>query len=221
MSIVGIIPARAGSKRLPGKNLALLGGRPLIAHTCDAAIASGILDAVYVNTDCPEIAAAAEAAGVRAPVLRPEHLAADDTSLRDANLFLLDFLAGRAERYGAVLVLQPTSPLRSAEDIRAGVALYRKHAPCAVIGVTPVAPRSWMGTISHDGRFERWSGEEPAYLINGAFYMYRWEDYVDHWPPERTIAYSMPAARSVDVDRAEDLARAEFLLQQRLPVAST
>lgn len=215
MTVVGIITGRAGSKRLPGKNLAPLGGRPLIAHTCEAALTSGAFSAVYVNTDSPEIAAAAHACGVPCPVLRPKYLAADDTPARDSNLFLLDFLARRGERYDALLVLQPTSPLRSPEDIRAGLRLLEEHAPCAVVSVTAVAPTSWLGHIRPDQQFDRWSGDDTVYRLNGAIYAYRWQDYVDDWPPAKTIAYAMPAERSVDVDRQEDLDYARFLYERR------
>lgn len=220
MNVVGIITARAGSKRLPGKNLAPLAGRPLIAHTCEAALASGALDAVYVNTDSREIAASAEAAGVSCPVLRPKHLAADDTLPRDSNLFLLDFLAKRGERYDAVMVLQPTSPLRAPEDIREGLRLFETHAPCAVVSVSPLVPRSWMGTIRPDQSFERWTGDEIVYRLNGALYLYRWDDYIEDRQPRKVIAYPMPVDRSVDIDRATDLEYARFLMEQREHVVS-
>jgi N,N'-diacetyllegionaminate synthase len=213
MRTVGIIPARAGSKRLPGKNLALLGGLPLIAHTCVAARASGVLDAIYVNTDSPEIAAAGRQFGVECPVLRPAHLAADTTPTRDSNLFLLDWLAReRGEHYDTLVLLQPTSPLRTADDIRAGLALYRRSAPCAVIGVLPLVPHGWLGRVAPDGRFERWTGDDVAHRINGALYIHDLSDYVADRPPPRTLAYVMPAARSVDIDRREDLDQAARLL---------
>ena len=138
MTVVGLIPARAGSKRLPGKNLVPLDGRPLLAHTCAAAVESRVLTAVYANTDSAEIAAIAEQNGVACPALRPKHLAEDNTPTRDSNLFILDFLSRRGERYDAVMVLQPTSPLRTAEDIRGAWALFEEHAPCAVVSVAPL-----------------------------------------------------------------------------------
>lgn len=214
MLTVGIISARGGSKRLPGKNLAELGGRPLIAHTCEAALASGVLTAVYVNTDSPEIANAAKHSGVQCPALRPKHLATDEASLRDANLFMLDLLAKRGEKYQAVVILQPTSPLRAPKDIRNGLKLFDDHAPCAVVGVTPTVPQSWLGTVNPAGTFDRWEGDEVVHRVNGALYIYRWKDYVDDWPPKKTMAYKMPPLRSVDVDRQEDLDYARFLLQQ-------
>jgi CMP-N-acetylneuraminic acid synthetase len=215
MRTIGIIPARAGSKRLPGKNIALLGGRPLIAHTCTCARAAGVLDAIYVNTDDPKIAALGEAAGVECPVLRPAELAADSTPTRAAVVHLLEWLATqRGERYDTLVLLQPTSPLRSPEDIRAGMGLFREHRPCAVLAVTPLVPRSWLGTVGEDGTFGRWTGEEVAHRINGALYIHALDEYMADRPPARTIAYTMPAERSVDIDRASDLAYAEFLLQR-------
>lgn len=219
MSALGIIMARAGSKRLPGKNLADLGGKPLIAHTCEAALASGVLDAVYVNTDSPAIASAAWNAGVPCPILRPRHLAADDTSSRDSNLYLLEFLAKRGERYDAIVVLQATSPLRAPEDIRAGLKLFDEQAPCHVVAVSALVPRFWLGQLGPDQTFERWTGDQTVYRVSGALYVYRWEDYVEHWPPGRTVAYPMPAERSVDIDRMEDLEYARFLWQHMEQVA--
>ena len=214
MSVVGIVMARAGSKRLPGKNIADLGGKPLIAHTCEAALASGVLDAIYVNTDSPEIASAAADAGVPCPALRPKHLAADDTTSRDSNLFLLDLLTKRGERYDAIAVLQATSPLRAPEDIRGGLELFGQRAPCQVVAVTPLVPRSWLGHIAADQTFARWPGNETVYRVNGALYVYGWEDYVGDNPPSRTAAYPMPPERSVDIDRIEDLEYARFLWQR-------
>jgi CMP-N-acetylneuraminic acid synthetase len=214
MSVVGLIPARASSKRLPGKNLIPLDGRPLIAHTCAAAQASGVLSAIYVNTDSPEIAAAAGENGATCPVLRPKRLAADDTPSRDSNLFILDFLARRGERYDAVMVLQPTSPLRTADDIRAAWQLFEEHAPCAVVSVTPLVPEAWTGRIGRDGRFERGTGDDTVCRLNGAIYIHCWEDYVQDRPPRKTIAYLMPPTRGLDIDTPEDLEYAEFLLRK-------
>lgn len=211
MTVVGIIPARAGSKRLPGKALANLGGRPMLEYTCAAAVESGVLSAVYVNTDCTRIAAAAKAAGVECPALRPPALAADDTPTRDSNLFLLDVLTRRGERYDAVMVLQPTSPLRTAEDIRSAWELFRENAPCEVFSVSPVAPQSWLGLVGPDGRFERWQGVQPVYRLNGAIYIHPWAHYVEG-RPATPVAYVMPATRGVDIDTRDDLALAEFLL---------
>ncbi|MBP7746083.1 MAG: acylneuraminate cytidylyltransferase family protein [Phycisphaerae bacterium] len=219
MSVVALIPARAGSKRLPGKNLISFAGRPLIAHTCVAALESQVLAAVYVNTDDPRIAAVAGEHGVECPVLRPKHLAADDTPTRDSNLYLLDCLARRGECYDAVMVLQPTSPLRTAGDIRAAYDLFEDHAPCSVVAVSPLVRESWAGRIGRDGQFERCCGEGTMYRLNGAIYIYRWEDYVEDRCPRKVVAYPMPAARGIDVDTIEDLEYAQFVLEHMPQVA--
>ncbi len=218
MNPVGIIPARAGSKRLPGKNLRLLAGRPLIAHTCRAALDSGVLGAVYANTDSADIAAAARTAGARCPELRPGALATDTAPTRDALVWMLERLADAGERYDAVVILQPTSPLRSAADIRAAWRLYAENAPCGVVSVVPVAPRSWLGARSPTGEFARWTGDETAYRLNGAVYVYAAEDLLQDRTPARTMAYVMPASRSVDIDTAEDFTLAEALLAIEQPV---
>lgn len=215
MRTLGIIPARAGSQRFPGKNLALLQGRPLIAYACQAAIDSGVLSAVYSNTDSADIAASAERCGVSCPVLRPAHLATAQASTRDANRFLMEHVAARGERYDAVVVLQPTSPLRDAEDIRAAIALFEQNAPCAVVSVSPAAPASWLGNIGKDGRFEPLTFGETIYRLNGAIYIYAWHDYLQEREPPRTLAYCMPPQRGIDVDTPEDLQHAEYILRSR------
>ncbi len=215
MTVLGIIPARGGSKRLPNKNLLELDGRPLVAHTCEVALASGVLTAVYVNTDSPAIAQAAERAGVKCPVLRPAELAADDTPTHASNEFLLDFLAWRGERYDALMVLQPTSPLRAAADIREAWELFEANAPCAVVSASPVRPASWLGHVGRDGRFEPLEGNDTLYALNGAIYVYTWDDYRLERQPARTLVHPMPRDRGVDVDTPEDFEVARLLLERR------
>lgn len=215
MTVVGLIPARAGSRRLPGKNLALLDGRPLITHTCAAARDSRVLDAVFVNTDSPEIAAAAQQSGVAVPFLRPERLARDDSTTGDANRFFLDALAQRGQRFDAVMILQPTSPLRGAADIRAAWALFEENAPCAVVSVSPAAPATWFGRLRRDGGFDPLPGRDTIHRLNGAIYIYGTDDYRLERAPPRTLGYVMPPDQGIDIDTPEDLAHAELILRNR------
>jgi CMP-N,N'-diacetyllegionaminic acid synthase len=124
----------------------------------------------------------------------------------------------RGERYDAVVVLQPTSPLRTAEDIRAAWRLFVTQQPCGVASVSPVAPRSWLGQLDASGCFARWQGEQCVYRLNGAIYMHRWAEVLSGAPPVRTVGYVMPPERGVDVDTAQDLDYAEFLMGRREPV---
>lgn len=213
MTVVGLVPARAGSKRIPRKNLLPFAGNPLVGHTCQVARSSGVLDALYVNTDCPEIARVATASGAVCPVLRPAGLASDEASTRDANLFLLHYLRERGEVYDAVMILQPTSPLRITEDVVHAWSLFEDHAPCSVVSVSPLAPESWSGRIRPDGSFERMSGPDTLFRLNGAIYIYRWDDYVEDRVPRKTVAYTMPATRGVDIDTREDLEYARYLAE--------
>lgn len=217
MKILGLIPARRGSRRLPNKNLASLFGEPLIAHTCRAALQSSALDKVYVNTDCPEIAEVASQFGVRCPRLRPPDLATSNTPTRISNQWLMNQLS---EEFDAIAVLQPTSPLRSAEDINAAVTIFESNSPCSVVSIAPVAPANWLGDIARDGQFRPHVGSEMNYRLNGAIYLYTWEDYLFDRPPRREMAYSMPRERSMDIDTAFDLHLVEAMMSTQSPVTA-
>lgn len=218
MRVLGLIPARSGSKRLPGKNLAPLGGKPLVAHTCEAALESGVFDAIYLNSDSREIIGAARRFGVSAPILRPTNLAQDDTTTEAATRFFLSYLAEHDETYDAFMLLQPTSPFRSANDIRDALALYEDNAPCAVVSAAPVAPANWLGRSTKDGQFERLPGGETLYRLNGAIYVYGFDAYLRGDTPPKTLLYPMPQERSVDIDTAADLRLAEHYWQEQRTV---
>ncbi len=137
MKILGLIPARGGSKGVPGKNIRPLGGVPLLGRAILSARESGALDRIEVSTDDPAIAKVAEEFGVPVPKLRPAELAQDGSALIDAALHLLDRLAKEEDyRPDAVMVLQPTSPFRSPETIRKAVALFERRGE-SVVSVTP------------------------------------------------------------------------------------
>ncbi len=138
MNVLGIIPARGGSKGIPRKNLAPLGGRPLLAHTCEAARASRSLARVIVSTDDEEIAATARRCGVDVPFLRRASLSGDDTPMLDVLLDVLAVFAAEGYRPDAVALLQPTSPFRGSDHIDAAVDLLRTSGADSVVSVVPV-----------------------------------------------------------------------------------
>jgi CMP-N-acetylneuraminic acid synthetase len=136
--ILGVIPARGGSKGIPRKNLAPLGGRPLIAYTCDAARGSRTLTRVVASTDDEEVAAVARRLGIEVPFLRPSALAADETPMLDVLLHLVSALARDGYCPEAIVLLQPTSPLRQAAHIDAAVDLLLESGADSVVSVVAV-----------------------------------------------------------------------------------
>lgn len=221
-----LIPARGGSKGLPGKNLKPLAGRPLIQWTIDAALRSEISTQVWVSTDDPEIAQVARQSGAEAPFLRPAPLASDTASTLDVALHALDYL--KASGKGCpnyVGLLQPTSPLRTPADLRNAVQLLQTDTVDAVVSVTPEPhPVQWLRRLSPEGMLTPWlhdtgsdqrQGNEPLFRINGAIYLVRTAILRSKrtFFPERTRAYVMPIERSVDIDTLWDFQLAEMILR--------
>jgi CMP-N,N'-diacetyllegionaminic acid synthase len=122
---VGLIPARAGSKRVPGKNVRMLGGRPVIAYAIASALDSGVLDAVIVSTESPEIAELARAFGAEVPFLRPTEMAGDRSPDIEWIRHLLATLEGEGRAWDCYAILRPTSPFRRPETIRRAWAAFR------------------------------------------------------------------------------------------------
>lgn len=224
--MLALIPARGGSKGLVGKNLRPLGGRPLIAHTIRAALEARAITRVVVSTDAPEIAAAARRAGAEVPFMRPAALATDTASSLDVCLDACDALATPERPIDALALLQPTSPLRTAADIDAAVALFVARRANAVIAVTPDPhPIAWTRVLGPDGLLAphpafagvpsgRRQDHPPTFHPNGAIYVISVPFLRAHRALEsdRTYGYPMPPERSVDIDTALDLAVAEALL---------
>lgn len=138
MKVLGLIPARGQSKGVPRKNLRLLGGKPLIQWTIDAALSARVLDSVVVSTEDECIRETARAAGALTPFLRPHELAADDTPMVPVVLHALDALTGIGEFYDVVCLLQPTSPFRPMGFIDRAVRLFKDARYDSLVSVLPV-----------------------------------------------------------------------------------
>jgi CMP-N,N'-diacetyllegionaminic acid synthase len=136
--VLGLIPARGGSKGVPGKNVRLLGGKPLVAHAATVARESGVIDRVLLSTDDVDIADAGRRAGLDVPFLRPASLAADDTPMLPVIQHAVAALGDMGWDAEIVVLLQPTSPLRTAAHIRAAVALLRQTGADSVVTVVEV-----------------------------------------------------------------------------------
>jgi CMP-N-acetylneuraminic acid synthetase len=138
MTVLGVIPARGGSKGIPGKNLRMLAGRPLLAYTIEAALASRRLSRVVLSTDDAAIAETGRGLGVAVPFMRPPALATDETPMLDVLLHAVRDLAGAGFGADVVVLLQPTSPLRRAEHIDAAVDLLESTRADSVVSVVEV-----------------------------------------------------------------------------------
>ena len=224
---VGFIPARGGSKRLPRKNLLPLAGKPLIAWTIEAALNSRQLHRVIVSTDDEEIASVARKYGAEVPFMRPAELASDTATGLDAILHALRTLEANGEHFDYLVNLQPTSPLRSSDDIDRAVALLLGRQADAVISVCPSDhPPEWANTLPADGSLAKFfrpgirnirSQDLPmTYRLNGAIYIYQCARLLCSCSLEmddNSYAYIMPRERSVDIDTALDFRVAEAILE--------
>ncbi|MFC5344013.1 cytidylyltransferase domain-containing protein [Brevundimonas staleyi] len=210
--VLGLVPARAGSQGLPGKNVRPLAGRPMAAWTLEACRESRLLDQVVVSTDDEAVAAVATEMGFPPPFRRPDHLSGPQASVIDAVEHALETLGGR---WDYVVLLQPTSPLRLGIDIDAAITLCHASGVSSVIGVSPVLkPQTFYGRVGHEGRFrqDETRPEEPV-IINGAVYVGRPEIVLERrtFLGPDTLAHVMPPERGWDVDTAFDFAVCEAL----------
>lgn len=224
---LAIIPARGGSKGLPGKNVRLLDGRPLIGHSILAALEAPSVTRVIVSTEAAEIAEVAMREGAEVPFLRPLELSQDETPTLDVlRHVLLELEAREGYRPEEIVLLQPTSPLRTYEDIEGALALRRREGADRVVSVTPVKHHpSWMFHLDEHGRAIPYVGEQGSrrqdlsalYALNGAVYVYRREHLLRTvpLPAEEVRLWVMEPETSVDIDTLLDFELAEFLLARR------
>lgn len=230
-SVLGLVTARGGSKGVPRKNLRPVAGRPLIAWTLDAAKGSRRLTHVLVSTDDPEIVLAARGEGVEAPFLRPTEFAGDASPHIDVVLHALDWLrSNRGETYDYVCLLQPTSPLRTAQDIDGVIDLAVSREADAVVSISPSpvlpnliyrmdADAALTPLLPPVQGYARRQDLPAAYVLNGAIYVNRAESLRRErsFAPPGALGFLMPADRSLDVDEEADLLAADAALSTRGP----
>ena len=226
MKILALIPARGGSKRVPGKNIKNLGGLPLIAWTLRAAHDSGVCAAVVVSTDDEAIAAVAREHGADVPGLRPAELATDTAGSVDVALQALDGYEAEHGPVDGLLLLQPTSPFRSADTIRRGAALFAEnHGRQPVVSVSPAenhpawcfrtTPGGMEPFLGWDAINRRSQDLEPAWALNGALYLIaptRLRQERSFLTPDTRPLVMDDPDEAIDIDTPEDWALAEARL---------
>ncbi len=226
--ILCIIPARSGSKGLPGKNIKKLLGKPLLAHTIQQAKGSRYIDRIIVSTDNKNIAAISGRYGAQTPFLRPKSLATDTAKSADVVLHAINWLNKKGSYTDIAILLQPTSPLRLTEDIDKAIKLLFKKNAQAVVSVCEAEHSPyWMNTLPADGCMKNFlrpyavnknrQNLPICYRLNGAIYI-GYNDYLfkqKNFFGKETFAYIMPKQRSVDIDDEFDFWLAEQILSKQ------
>jgi len=225
--ILAVITARGGSKGIPQKNLRTLLGKPLIAYSIQAAVQSRTLNKVIVSTDDENIANVSKQYGAEVPFLRPKHLAIDTATSLSVLLHAVKYLEEKEDYLADIIVcLQPTSPLRSAEDIDQAVTLCTSTDADSVVSLCQAEHHPyWMKKvvkgrvyplIGADGnKYTRRQDLPPVYRLNGAIYVTKRKVLMEEERVlgEHTLAYIMPQERSIDIDAPIDLKLAELIMK--------
>ena len=226
--MLAIIPARGGSKGLPGKNIKLLGGVPLICHTIKAALESNLIDRVIVSTENDEIASIAKNCGAEVPFKRSIDLASDTSLAMDSYLQVVDMITKENSKLiESFVALLPTVPLRTSEDIDNAIQIFNdKNANSVISVVEASAPVYWHRNISKQGILENFLPEfnalknrqelKKTYLPNGAIYVFRTEVLrsTREYYTSKTYPYIMPKERSADIDDKFDFEWARYLFKK-------
>ena len=229
MNTLGLVPARAGSKGVPDKNIRPLAGRPLLEYTARAASESGVLDRVVLSTDSPRIAEAGRRAGLEVPFTRPAALAEDDTPMLPVVQHAVDALIAAGWTADVIVLLQPTSPLRRPSHIRDAVALLHRTGADSVVSVVelprhlspdyvmridqgvlrPFLPEGEGVTRRQDAR--------PAYSRDGTVYVFRRAtlERFGNIYGESCRPLLVHPADSLSIDSPADWAAAEGILAGR------
>jgi len=224
--VLGIIPARGGSKGIPKKNIAPLCERPLLAYTIEAAQKSQLLDHLVLSTDCLEIADCAKAQGLHVDDLRPHELATDEVATIDVVRYeMAQFERRQKMRAEIVVILQPTAPMRTAEDIDSALNQFIADACVSMTSVyreTTIHPlvmyyaseRRLIPVLDEAILPKRRQEFPPVFVRNGALYISRRKHVLEEPAilEESPHFYEMPWERSINIDEPFDLEYAEWLM---------
>lgn len=221
------MPARGGSKRIPGKNIVPFCGAPLMAHALRAAAASGLFSTIHVSTEDEAIAAAAAAEGFPPAFARDPALADDHTPLLpDVLRWVVDAFAARGERFDSVTLVMPTAPLIGPDDLAAAHALFDRHGgtrPVLAVSTLP-CPVEWAMRRGEDGTMTAIHPEAAgirsqdlpeAWYDSGTFLILPPGALAPGAPPPAWLGFPLPRWKAVDIDTPEDLALAERLFRGR------
>jgi CMP-N,N'-diacetyllegionaminic acid synthase len=227
MRVLGLVPARGGSKGVPRKNIRMLGGQPLLQYTAKAALASRLLTKTIISTEDEEIAQVGRLCGLEAPFLRPVELAEDTTPTLPVVQHAVLWLERHGEVFDAICLLQPTNPFRTAEDIDACIELMERSGSDSVISVLPIPAQYhpyWVYLRDESGRLRLSNGEAaplprrqelpPAFHREGSVYVTRRDVLIDDSSlyGKHVEGYLVDARKSINIDDLNDWAHAESMV---------
>ena len=225
-NVLAIIPARGGSKSLPGKNIKELYGKPLIAWSIEVAIACSSIDRVITSTEDKKISEVAKKYGAEVPFIRPHELASDTASSIDVVFYTIDWLKKHQDyQAGYILLLQPTSPLRTSRDIKCAIQTLKDKKARSVVSVCEAKHPIWSNILPEDNNMKNFIPPQMLnkrrqdlpkfYRLNGAIYLAEL-DYLrkcNGFLGKDTFAYEMPKERSIDIDTEIDFKLACLLME--------
>lgn len=230
MKVLAIIPARGGSKGVPHKNIIPICGKPLIGYTIEPALEAlklGVIDKLIVSTDDEEIATASKNLGAEVPFIRPDYLSSDTAKSVDVMIHAVDFYKEQGIDYDTVLLLQPTAPLRSVEDIVESLKLFEKQGTTSLISCYKEEYISDAVTYYKDGDLAialnpnhnkgiRRQEEKEKFVRNGAIYITTVKQMKDNHRvfDDVPALYVMPKERSVNIDTIDDVELLEWRLSR-------
>ncbi len=237
MKLLALIPARQGSKRLPLKNIKMCAGKPLIAWTIEAALASQYKMDVIVSTDSEDIAQIAQKYGAEVPFLRPKQWASDSASTFDVIHHSIDQLAHLKRHYDSIILLQATSPVRNVQHIDEAIKLFIQSKAKSIISVTPLEhPIEWTMELEKNNSLDPFINNNPLlfksrsqdfatrYRLNGAIYCAQLKAVLTQntfYLNQNVYAYPMEKQFSVDIDDINDFNYAQYLLTvNQLPLTN-
>lgn len=221
--VLALIPARGGSKGLYQKNIRNLCGRPLITYSIDAGLESSSVDRVVVSSDNEAIRSIADDHGADVPFERPDELATDDAPTAPVVVHALDWFDREAAKsYETVVLLQPTSPLRTSDHVDDALEQFERTEADSLLSVYPTYSHRWERTdggakrLNYTGKRKRRQEKEPEYVENGAIYVVDANQFREEkdFSVGKTVLYEMDESTSVDIDNETDMAIAECLLSE-------
>lgn len=227
MNNLAIIPARSGSKELKNKNVKLLNGKPMMAYTIEAAIESGMFTHIHVSTDSQQYAQIAMEYGAEVPFLRTANYADDTSSTWDVVQYVIDRYKENDLQFDTFALLQPTSPLRTSDDIKNAYRLMNEKKGKSIVSVCEVEHSPlWMNVLREDLSLNGFLKKEAImprqtlptyYRVNGAIYISDTGEFIKNHNlyHEFGYAYVMEKSRSIDIDDILDFELAEIIMKKR------